>query len=137
MPLKTEQFENSELNLTPLIDVLFLLIIFFLIGSTLSENERQFDVQVPTVSAAQPLTAPPDQLVINVNRAGQITLGKKVVTIQELTKDLKQASDRFADQSVVIRGDGEGKYQLVADILAACHKARIRHFSVATMLKSE
>lgn len=137
MPLKTEQFENSELNLTPLIDVLFLLIIFFLIGSTLSENERQFDVQVPTVSAAQPLTAPPDQLVINVNRTGQITLGKKIVSLALLTKELKLASDRYADQAVVIRGDGEGKYQLVADILAACHKARIRHFSVATMLKSE
>ena len=137
MPLKTEQFENSELNLTPMIDVLFLLIIFFLIGSTLSESERQFDVQVPTVSAAQPLTSRPDQLVINVNREGQISLGKDVMTLAKLTKELKLASDRYADQSVVIRGDGEGKYQLVADVLAACHKARIRHFSVATTMKSE
>lgn len=137
MPLKSDQFESSELNLTPLIDVLFLLIIFFLIGSTLSESERQFDVQVPTVSAAKPLTAPPDQLVININREGRISLGKKAVTLPQLIADLKQASQRFADQSVVIRGDGEGKYQKVADVLAACHKAKIRHFSVATTLKSE
>lgn len=137
MPLKTEQFENSELNLTPMIDVLFLLIIFFLIGSTLSESERQFDVQVPSVSAAKPLTAPPDQLVININREGQISLGKKTVTLPQLITELKQASQRYADQSVVIRGDGQGKYQMVADVLAACHKARIRHFSVATMLKTE
>lgn len=137
MPLKTEQLEASELNLTPMIDVVFLLIIFFLVGSTFSEAERQFDVQVPTVSSAQPLTAPPDQLVININREGLIALGKETMTIEQLTKALKAASDRYADQSVVIRGDGEGKYQLVADVLAACHKAQIRNFSVATTLKSE
>ncbi len=137
MPLKVEHFEVSELNLTPMIDVLFLLIIFFLIGSTFIESERQFDVQVPSVSAAKPLTAPPDQLVVNINREGRISLGGKLVTLPQLTAELTQASRRFADQSVVIRGDGEGKYQLVADVLAACHKAHIRNFSVATMLKSE
>lgn len=137
MPLKTEQFEDAGLNLTPMIDVVFLLIIFFLVGSHFSQAERQFDVQVPTVSAAKPLTAPPDQLVININREGRISLGKKILTLDELTRDLKQARERYADQAVVIRGDGEGKYQLVANVLAACHKAEIRHFSVATMLKAE
>lgn len=137
MPLKTEQFESSELNLTPMIDVLFLLIIFFLIGSTLSETERQFDVQVPTVTSAKPLTAPPDQLVISVSREGQISLGNKLVTLPELTKELTEAARRYADQAVVIRGDGEGKYQLVADVLSACHRANIRNFSVATMMKAD
>lgn len=137
MPLKTEHLEDSDLNLTPMIDVVFLLIIFFLVGSHFSEAERQFDVHVPAVSAAKPLTAPPDQLVINISRTGRMTLGTHPVTMEQLIKELKQARDRFADQSVVIRGDGEGKYQLVADVLAACHKAQIRNFSVATMLKSE
>ena len=137
MPLKTEQLEVSELNLTPMIDVVFLLIIFFLVGSTFSEAERQFDVQVPAVSAAKPLTAPPDQLVININRDGRIALGNKSVTLDQLTTELNQARERFADQAVVIRGDGEGKYQWVANVLSACHKAQIRNFSVATMLKSE
>ena len=137
MPLKTEHLEMSELNLTPMIDVVFLLIIFFLVGSTFSEAERQFDVQVPSVSAAKPLTAPPDQLVINISRDGRIALGNKSVTLDQLTRELNQARERFADQAVVIRGDGEGKYQLVADVLSACHKAQIRNFSVATMLKSE
>ena len=137
MPLKTEQLEDSDLNLTPMIDVVFLLIIFFLVGSHFSEAERQFDVHVPTVSAAQPLTAPPDQLEVNVSRDGQISLGKNSLTLEQLTNELKHAQQRYADQSVVIRGDGEGKYQLVADVLAACHKAQIRNFSVATKLKSE
>ena len=83
------------------------------------------------------MTAPPDQLVININREGKISLGSSPITLKQLTVELKQASKRFADQSVVIRGDGEGKYQLVADVLAACHKAQIRNFSVATTLKSE
>jgi biopolymer transport protein ExbD len=137
MPLKTEQLEVSELNLTPMIDVLFLLIIFFLIGSTFIESERLFEVQVPSVNSAKPLTAAPDQLAININRSGQISLGSKPVTLPQLVTELTLASQRYADQAVVIRGDGEGKYQLVADVLSACHKAHIRNFSVATMLKSE
>ena len=137
MPLKSDTLEEPQLNLTPMIDVVFLLIIFFLVGSTFSEAERQFDVQVPTVSAAKPLTAPPDQLVINISRQGQIALGNKAVTMEQLVTELTAARERFADQAVVIRGDGEGKYQHVADVLSACHKAQIRKFSVATMLKSE
>ncbi len=137
MPLMTQQLEEPALNLTPMIDVLFLLIIYFLVGASFDEPEKQFDVQVPTVNSAKPLTAVPDQLVVNIDRAGQVSLGNKPLAIPQLITELTQAREWYADQSVVIRGDGEGKYQRVADVLAACHKAQIRNFSVATTLKSE
>lgn len=139
MPLKTEQLDEPALNLTPMIDVVFLLIIFFMVGSHFSEKEREnkFDVQVPTVGAAMPLTAPPDQLIINVDEQGNIYLGDDQMSRKQLIQELSSARERYADQSVIIRGAGEGKYQNVADVLSACHLAGIKHFSVATIVKKE
>lgn len=137
MPLKTEQLEEPGLNLTPMIDMVFLLIIFFMVGSHFSEQERQFDVKLPTVSVATPLTAPPDELVINVYEDGRLQLAEKPRTREELLSDLQQAVQRYEDQAVVIRGEGEGRYQGVIDVMATCHQAGIKHISVATVLQGE
>lgn len=137
MPLKTERLEDPGLNLTSMMDVVFLLLIFFMVGSRFNEDkERQLDVQLPTVSAAQPLTDPPDELIVNVYRDGKILLGAAPKTLPELIKELEQARKKFPDQAVVIRGEGEGKYQAVVDVLVACHQAKIKHFSLATVIKS-
>jgi biopolymer transport protein ExbD len=137
MPLKTEGIEEPTMNMTPMIDVVFLLIIFFMVASRIGEQEREFDVNLPSVTAAQPLTALPDQIVVNVFRDGRIVVGGAERTLPQLQADLEAARGRFADQSVLIRGEGEGRYQRVVDVLVACHRARIKHFSLATELKNE
>ena len=55
--------DKIELQMTPMIDIVFLLIIFFMVGTQFTEQERQFDVQVPSVSDAPPLTSRPDEIV--------------------------------------------------------------------------
>ena len=62
MPLRTESLDDAQLNLTPMIDIVFLLIIFFMVGTRFSEIEQQFDVELPTAEAVQPMTSPPDAL---------------------------------------------------------------------------
>lgn len=136
MPLKTEQLEEPVLNLTPMIDMVFLLIIFFMVGSHFSEEERQFDVKLPTVSVAQPLTSPPDELVVNVYEDGRLLLGDKPRSREQLQTDLTEAVRRYEDQAVVIRGAGEGKYQAVVDVMATCHMAGVKHISVATVVQA-
>ncbi|MEI7701619.1 MAG: biopolymer transporter ExbD, partial [Planctomycetia bacterium] len=75
MPLKTETPEEPSLNLTPMIDVVFLLIIFFLVGArfTKTADEQQFDVDLPTAAPVQTLSREPDPLIITVRRDGQIS----------------------------------------------------------------
>jgi len=137
MPLKTDGIEEPGLNLTPMIDIVFLLIIFFMVGTQFSEMERQFDVNLPTVADAQPLTNPPDEIVVSVFRDGRIFVQDKEQTLEGLQRQLEEARARYADQSVLIRGEGEGRYQRIIDVLVACHRAKIKHFSLATELKSE
>lgn len=137
MPLKTDGIEEPNLNLTPMIDIVFLLIIFFMVGTQFSELEREFDVQVPQVSDAQPLTSRPDALVVHVRRTGEVTLGKNVVSSEQLFQRLTEARKKYQGQAVVVRGDAATTYQYIADVLATCHRAQIESVSLQTRLDED
>ena len=136
MPLKTAAIEEPDLNLTPMIDIVFLLIIFFMVGTRFTEIEREFDVQLPAVADAPPLTSLPDEIVVNVQKSGELQVDGKQRSWTELETDLIAARKRYADQIVVVRADGEGPYQNVADVLAVCRRAGVG-VKLATRLKTE
>jgi biopolymer transport protein ExbD len=137
MPLKTDRIEEPNLNLTPMIDIVFLLIIFFMVGTQFTQAERQYDVQVPTVTDAQPLTGLPDEITVNVRHDGEVVVRGRPRTLAELEADLKAAKANYADQAVVIRGEAGGPYQNVMDVLAVCHRAEIRAISLANRIRDE
>lgn len=137
MPLKTAAIEEPQLNLTPMIDIVFLLIIFFMVGTQFKEMEWQYSVELPTVSDAQPLTSLPDEIIINIRQDGEIQVNGKVWSLEKLEVDLKAAKKNYADQAVVIRGDAQGPYQNVMDVLAVCQRANIKIVSLANRLESE
>ena len=137
MPLKSEPMEEPALNLTPMVDIVFLLIIFFMVGTRFAELEYEFEVQLPTVSDAQPLTSLPDEIVINVRDDGKLMVEGQVLSAEALEKRLEEAHERYADQSVLIRGDGQGQYQHVMDVLSICHRVEIKNISLASHLNEE
>ncbi len=137
MPLKVEPLEEPYLNMTPMVDVILNLLIFFMIGSRFVEDERQLDIQLPSVSHAQPLTAPPSDIVINVYADGRLVVDQKQLEPRQLEKLLADAHSRFSDQAVLIRGDGKGSYQSIMDVLSICQKAKIHKYSLATRPKVE
>ncbi|MEC9009670.1 MAG: biopolymer transporter ExbD [Planctomycetota bacterium] len=135
MPLKgADRTEESAINLTPMIDIVFLLIIFFLVGARFTEQERQYDIQLPSSSEIQPLTGTPDALVINVRQDGTILLGTKPISLDELEAELKDAKENFEDQAVVVRGEGQGLYQPIVNVLGICHRTQITQISLAYKL---
>lgn len=137
MPLKVEPLEEPYLNMTPMVDVILNLLIFFMLGSRFAAEEQQVDIQLPKVSQAQPLTAPPDDIVINVFADGHVVVDQKSLTADELESLLAEARRRYQDQSVLIRGDGKVDYQAVMDVLSICQKAEISKYSLATQLKTK
>ena len=137
MPLKTETVEEPTLNLTPMIDIVFLLIIFFMVGTQFAQMERQYDIELPTVSVAKPLTSLPDEIVINVRRSGEIIFKTETLTSAELRSKLREAKRNYADQAVVIRGEGNGEYQHIVNVLSICHEEDINSISLAHRLKLE
>ena len=135
MPLKgADQTEEVAINLTPMIDIVFLLIIFFLVGARFTEEEKQYDIQLPSSQDVTPLTGTPDALVINVRRGGTILLGSLVVTLEELESELRDAKENFEGQAVVVRGEGQGLYQPIVNVLGICHRTQITKISLAYKL---
>jgi len=137
MPLKTEAMEEPSLNLTSMIDIVFLLIIFFMVGTQFTDLERKYDVSLPTVSDAPPLSATPDEVVVNVSQGGGLVVAGRTRTLEQLESDLRTAQQRYADQVVLVRGDGRVEYQNVMNVLAACRRAKIRNISLGNRLKQE
>lgn len=135
MPLKSRIEEQPALNLTPMIDVVFLLIIFFMVGTKFYEMEREFDVQVPEVSQARPLTNPPEEIVVNVQDDGRVMVRGERLTLEQLTERLAEAHRQYQQQSVLVRGDSRAAYQYVADVLAACTAAGINHLNLGVKQK--
>ena len=133
MPLKTDTLDEPLLNLTPMIDVVFLLIIFFMVGARFTEesHDQQFDVELPTASSVQAMSRAPDPLIVTVYRTGRIVLKDRELDLPQLVQELKAARQAYADQSVLIRGDGEGQYQGIVDVMNACHQVQIKKFSLA------
>ena len=134
MPLKTSSDEQPSLNLTPMIDIVFLLIIFFMVGTRfteLTEAEQNIPLQVPTVSKAGAMTQGPRRMVINVYDDGTLTLDNAPVTLPALSAELMTARAEYAKTGVVVRGDAEGDFQNVAEVFAACRDAGISNLGIS------
>jgi len=136
MPLKTHLDEQPTLNLTPMIDIVFLLIIFFMVGTKFTELERKIGLRVPEVTDTGALTAAPERKVVNVYRDGAITLDRKPVTLQELTQKLAAARSQYSDLGILVRGDANGQFQRVAEVLNACKQADVRELGISVRLVS-
>jgi len=137
MPLKTHHDEQPSLNLTPMIDVVFLLIIFFMVGTKFTELERKIGLQVPEVTQASALTPAPEKKVVKVYRDGHIVLGNQEVNLKELTNRLAAARSQYTDLGVLIRGDAASSFQHVAEVLAACKDAGIAELGISVRIADQ
>ena len=131
MPLKTHRDETVSLNLTPMIDIVFLLIIFFMVGTKFTELEKQLTLEVPQVTDGDALIPAPEKRIVNVFKDGRITLDREDVTLQELSEALETARAEYEDLGVIVRGDAESPLQNVAAALDACRQAGIKDFGIA------
>lgn len=122
---------GKGLEMTPMIDIVFLLMIFFLVASKLDEDDRALDVVLPQAAAAQPLTARPREFVINIDRAGTYFAGSRPVRLEELRDLLVQAAaDNPARQTVIVRADEEVAHKFVVAAMDACVQAGIEDYQV-------
>ena len=130
MPLKTTPDEAVGVNLTPMIDVVFLLVIFFMVATKFREQERNIELELPTATAAGDSTPPPDPQVVAIFADGHIELDSQVVSLDELTTQLRQSTAQSDDVQVVIHGDAHCHFQHIAAALAACREARVSDLGI-------
>lgn len=134
MPLKTLTEDPPVLNLTSMIDVLFLLVLFFMAATRFAEMDRKISLSLPKVADAGALSSAPEKKVVNVYRDGEVTLDRKSVSLPELTNRLAAARSQYEDLGVLVRGDGAGAFQRVAEVLNACKQAGIGELAISVNL---
>ncbi|TWU00193.1 biopolymer transport protein ExbD [Botrimarina colliarenosi] len=136
MPLKrTTSDDPLQLNLTPMIDVVFLLLIFFMTATQFAQVERAVELELPTVgSDGTSVAAVEEERVVSVSAEGVVTLDGVPRSIDELKADLqaaKEASTAIDGPAVLIHGDSRCDFQHVAAALTACRAAGIANVGVS------
>ena len=120
----------GSLSITPLIDVVFLLLIFFLVSSRFSKEERELDLNLPSVTQALPAMAQPHELVINIDVEGRYFIDGGFRQLEQVEQILSRAkANNPLTQTVVIRADKETQCEPMLVAIGLCKKAGINEYT--------
>ena len=123
----------DAMSMTPLIDVVFLLLIFFLVATRFAEEDRELDVVLPTASEAQPLTAEPKELFVGIDNEGRYFVDGKELTLEEVDAAIRRAAvNNPLNQSVIIRADKRVALDFPCQVMNLCNRHGIRDYTLTT-----
>ncbi len=109
-----------NIDLTPVIDIVFLLLIFFLVATTFAQQERELKVTLPEAANAGPISAALREVVINVDSAGDIIVSGQTMSDDDLRTLVREAIAANPEQKVTIRGDESIHYGRIMQVLDIC-----------------
>jgi len=128
--------EEEGLPLTPLIDVVFQLLIFFLTATSFTKKERDIKVDPPKATEGKAKSRNQRQIIINVRSeadGGFFVVNGRIVSLPDLEKMLADAAAENPRQVVSIRGDKHAYHEKIVSALNACKKAKIHEYNIATV----
>lgn len=128
-----EELDEPGLNLTPMIDVVFQLLIFFMVATTFLDPEREIEVELPEALTGEELEEELDEIIINVTREGGYVVSGEAVDRQRLDQMLAQAASRNPETPVTIRGDRLVHHESVVAAMDACGGAGLFNLAIGTL----
>lgn len=131
---ETAEPEGDIINMTPVIDMMFILVIFFALNSVYREEERDIQVNLPANSQSASLSSAPKVIVLNVRKNGAYVIGNQQVTLDEIGEKVRSALKEDADQKVLIRADDQALHGYVAQAVAACRFAGVKEANIGYKL---
>ena len=132
-----QQEEGAVLNLTSMIDVVFLLIIFFMVSTTFMNMEKEMDLNLPEAASGRTEEMEQDEIIINVMADGRMKVGDKFYDLNGLIERLKQVALSDPDTPVTIRGDRDTVFQNAVRAMDACGQANLHRISVGILGNQE
>lgn len=117
---------------TTYVDVLFLILTFFITIAAYRDTDRQIDVSLQETQSAKSSVGPATQIVITVRPDGTIYMGERPHTLESLDKTLHELAEQFPDESVLIRGDQKAALGTVIKVMDLCYGAKLRNVFLAT-----
>ncbi len=125
------------MQLAPMIDILFLLLAFFIISWQFTRQETELSVSVPTAEEGADPSRQRGEIIINILNDGTIRVEGLSVDLLQLNEKLSAIAKQYQNQPVRIRGDGGVPYQRIVEVIDTCQKAGIWNISFATQRPGE
>ncbi len=130
---------KRRVDMTPMIDCVFQLLLFFLVASNFQEQARvsgegELGASLPSVAAAMPMVMKPREMIVNVDSTGEFYLDGELHTEEALTSRFQRAqTDNPGNNSVVIRGNEGADWKFVARVMSLCNQSEIQDYRVAVI----
>ena len=133
----SDDHETEELvvNLTPMIDVVFLLLIFFMVTTTFLDPERQITIELPVAESGSELVDVPDEIVLSVLEDGSVQAQGRTLEREELLRLLKSAAQNDPNTPVTIRGHKRARHERIVFVMDACGLAGLSNLAVGTTVE--
>jgi len=129
---KRLQPEPRGFLIAPMVDILLVLLGFFMLTWSFSRQERELDVQMPSAGEAKEQRRSVGEVIINVKADGTLVMNRRPMSPEDLLTALSRVASLYPDQAVVLRGDQRVDYGHIVQTLDLCRRANIWNVAFAT-----
>ena len=130
--MKNKRSRAPAVQMASLMDIVFLLLCFFVTSSVFSQWETEVAITLPTTKSATIPGRMPGEIILNLNADGKVSVNGHALSLEEVTKRLTRIAENFPGQPVVIRADKTCSYETLMSLIDACRTANVWNFSLAT-----
>ena len=117
-------------QIAPMVDVLLVLLCFFILTWSFARKEMELSVKVPAAENGQEPNMEVNQTVVNIRADGGIVIAAKEVSIEDFRERMTQLAKINPDYSIILRGDENTPYRYIARVLDVCHGAGIWNYAL-------
>ena len=129
---KDKRSRAPAVQMASLMDIVFLLLCFFVTSSVFSQWETEVAITLPTAKSATIPGRMPGEIILNLNADGKVSVNGHALSLEEVTRRLTRIAENFPGQPVVIRADKTCSYETLMSLIDACRTANVWNFSLAT-----
>ena len=119
-------------QMSSLMDVIFLLLCFFVTSSVFSQWETEVAIALPTAKSATVPGRMPGEIILTLSKVGDVSVNGNKLSLGEVTERLTRIAKLYPGQPVVIRADKDASYDKLMGLIDACRAADVWNFSLAT-----
>jgi biopolymer transport protein ExbD len=119
-------------QIAPMVDILLVLLCFFIVTWSFARKENELDVKVPSAQNSKETQSVLNQTVLNVKVDGSVVWNRKTIPLPELVDKLKDLSALYPDYAIIVRGDERVPFRFIAAVLDTCRAANIWNVAFAT-----
>jgi biopolymer transport protein ExbD len=119
-------------QIAPMVDVLLVLLCFFIATWSFARKEMELDVKVPAAQSGKEPVSTVNQTVLNVKKDGTVFWNRKAVSAEELRGKLQELARLYPDYAIILRGDERAAYRAIVNVLDICRAAGIWNVAFAT-----